>query len=149
MLRLGHNYLAILTHLVWALAKTVLSALPCTSPVLYHSHLPCTQLDSKWISEPIWLNISKKHILVRRLVPAQKKSARKSHNAVPNGSCITATLKTASECSYTYAQSKTAQSLQLAALLCFYPPKVRFILDLSLNAMHHAAATHTHTLAQN
>lgn len=74
MLRLGHNYLVILT---------VLSALPCTSPVLYHSHLPCTQLDSKWISEPIWLNISKKHILVRRLVPAQKKSARKSHNAVP------------------------------------------------------------------
>lgn len=60
--------------------------------------------------------------------------------------CITAVLKTTSKRSYTYAQSKTAQSLQLPAFPCFHPPKVRFILDPSLNAMPHAA-THTHTLA--
>lgn len=36
-------------------------------------------------------------------------------------------------------------SLPLLNLSCFHPPKVRFILDPSLNAMHHTATTHTHT----
>lgn len=53
--RLGHNYLVILTRFVWALAKMLGSALPCTCAVSAHSqYLPCTQLDSKWINEPIY-----------------------------------------------------------------------------------------------
>lgn len=103
-------------------------------------------------NKPIWLNICKKHISVRRSVPAQK-SARKSLNTPPKESCITAVLKTASKRSYTYTQSKTAQSLQLPAFPCsIYPASILPRWDLSWILLSMQCTTqhqHTHTCTQN
>lgn len=80
-------------------------------------------------------------------MPAQK-TTTKIHNTPPNESCVTAVLRTASKRSYTYARNKTAvtttSSFPLLNSSCFHPPKVRFVLNPTLNAMHHTAATHTH-----